>query len=121
MDAHTSKMKRKDYPPLKVYCLPDERQKIDGLASQCNLSSSVYLRRVGQGFAPRSVADLGSVKEMAKINADLGRLGGLLKLWLVSDDRLVGIGPQEIRLLLVKIEMLSRDLSDVIEEVVRSS
>jgi hypothetical protein len=31
---------------------------------------------------PKSVYDLEAVEQLAKVGADLGRLGGLLKLWL---------------------------------------
>jgi len=46
---------------------------------------AAYLRDVGMGFQPRAVGDRDRIDDMLRINGDLGRLGGLLKLFL-SDD-----------------------------------
>ena len=74
--------KRKERPPLKVYCFPEERAQIQANADATGLSLSVYLRRVGMGHTPQSLLDHHRVLDLVKINGDLGRLGGLLKLWL---------------------------------------
>jgi hypothetical protein len=46
---------------------------------------STYLMRVGLGYPVKSVLDNKRVEELCRINGDLGRLGGLLKLWLTDD------------------------------------
>jgi len=43
---------------------------------------------VGLGFQVKGVLDQQAVMELAKVNGDLGRLGGLLKLWLTNDEKL---------------------------------
>lgn len=78
---------RKGCTPIKVYCLPEERTTIEGLAKISGHSVSTYLRLVGQGARMSSVLDHECVRELAKINADLGRLGGLLKLWLADESK----------------------------------
>lgn len=74
--------------PIKVYCTSVERQMIIGKAEQCHLSASRYLRTLGLGFPIKSLIDCRAVEELMRINGDLGRLGGLLKLWLTNDEKL---------------------------------
>ena len=52
------------------------------------MSVGAYLRAVGTGYEPRAVVDRDQVHAMLKVNGDLGRLGGLLKLWLSDDAKL---------------------------------
>ncbi|MCM8735503.1 conjugal transfer protein TraJ [Azospirillum sp. A1-3] len=70
--------------PLKVWVNAAERARIEAQAEAAGLSVSAYLRNVGLGHQPRSVVDLDAVEQLIKVNADLGRLGGLLKLWLTD-------------------------------------
>lgn len=44
------------------------------------------------------------VEEQTRINGDLGRLGVLLKLWLINDERTKDFGEATIRAVLAKIE-----------------
>lgn len=60
----------------------DERDEIQARARATGLSVSAYLRAVGLGHEPPSVYDLSAVDAIARVNGDLGRFGGLLKLWL---------------------------------------
>lgn len=83
---------RKGSPPLKVYCLPSERDQISANAQAVGLTVSTYLLRVGAGYEIKSTLDSQLVAELAKVNADLGRLGGLLKLWLTDDKKLAVVG-----------------------------
>jgi hypothetical protein len=83
----TDKPTRRDNP-LKVYGLPEEKAHIKAHAMACGNTVSSYLLSVGMGYPIRSILDHQRVTELAKVNADLGRLGGLLKLWLAQDERL---------------------------------
>lgn len=85
--ADETKPTRKGSPPIKVYCLPDERRAIEEKAAAAGMSLSAYLLAVGQGYKITGVVDYEHVRELARINGDLGRLGGLLKLWLTDDPR----------------------------------
>ena len=95
---------RREPAPIKVYCLPEERQMIASLAAATGLSLSAYLLAVGQGYLVSSRVDREQVRELALINGDLGRLGGLLKLWLTDEVRAMRHGVNDIRGLLHKIE-----------------
>ncbi|MCB1622313.1 MAG: hypothetical protein KDI44_16420 [Thiothrix sp.] len=52
------------------------------MAELCNLSVSELIRRQMAGIKIESNEQAQQFLVLAKINADLGRLGGLLKLWL---------------------------------------
>lgn len=99
---------RKGSPPLKVYCLPSERDQITANAQAVGLTVSTYLLRVGAGYEIKSTLDSQLVAELAKVNADLGRLGGLLKLWLTDDKKLAVVGSAwtqgTVRALLKRLE-----------------
>lgn len=48
------------------------------------MSRSGYLRALGMNTPIRSVVDLIAVGDMGKVSGDLGRVAGLLKLWLAE-------------------------------------
>lgn len=50
------------------------------------MSRPGYLRELGLNTPIRSVVDLTSVADLAKGNGDLGRVAGLLKLWLAEKN-----------------------------------
>ena len=89
---------------LRVPVNASEKAAIEGCAAQVNLSVAAWLRSVGQGITPRSTCDMAAIDDLLRINADLGRLGGLLKLWLTDEPRALRFGVKDIRALLHKIE-----------------
>ncbi|RJY51018.1 conjugal transfer transcriptional regulator TraJ [Veillonella atypica] len=101
--ADETKPTRKGSPPIKVYCLPDERRAIEEKAAAAGMSLSAYLLAVGQGYKITGVVDYEHVRELARINGDLGRLGGLLKLWLTDDPRTARFGDATIRATLLPL------------------
>ena len=113
------KATRKGSPPIKVYCLPDERAQVQAKADAAGLSLSTYLLRVGQGYEIQGILDHRRVHDLAKVNGDLGRLGGLLKLWLTNDERTASFSLATIRALLAKIEATQEELREVMTKVVR--
>ena len=110
---------RKDYPPIKVYCFPDEKQTIDQQATSTGLSKSAYLLRVGMGYPIRSIVDHHQVEELVKINGDLGRLGGLLKLWLSKEKSVAGIEARTVRETLKKIDTAQDQMLALMQRVIR--
>lgn len=112
------KITRKNSPPAKVYCLPEERGQLEALAAAANKSLSAYLLAVGLGYRIHGILDNRRVEELARINGDLGRLGGLLKLWLTDDPRTAAFGEATIRALLSKIEATQDAMHGVIRQVV---
>jgi hypothetical protein len=71
---------------LRVPVLPTENIAIKQNAANCSLSVSAYLRDLGLHYKPKGIFDGQAVMEMVKVNSDLGRLGGLLKMWLTNND-----------------------------------
>ncbi|EGQ8484961.1 conjugal transfer transcriptional regulator TraJ [Vibrio parahaemolyticus] len=112
------KVTRKSSPPIKVYCLPEEKKLIEDQAKRAGMSSARYLREVGQGYHIQGVVDYEQVSELAKINGDLGRLGGLLKLWLTNDVRTAQFGESTIRAVLSKIEATQEEMGAVMTKIV---
>jgi hypothetical protein len=116
MDEKTT---RKGSPPIKVYCLPEERRRIEANAKAAGKSLSAYLLEVGQGYVVKSVTDYEQVCELARINGDLGRLGGLLKLWLTDDIRAAKFTEQTILHVLARIEATQDEMAKVMRRIVR--
>jgi hypothetical protein len=109
---------RKASPPIKVYCLPEERRQIEANANAAGLSLSTYLLNVGIGYQIRGMVDHKQVEELARINGDLGRLGGLLKLWLTDDERTAQFGKATIRALLSRIEATQDQMIELMKRVI---
>jgi hypothetical protein len=87
------------------------------------MSTAAYLRAVGAGYAPRAVVDGERIHEMLRVNGDLGRLGGLLKLWLSDDEKLRAVEPGQVRQAILsalrRIEENQTDLRAVIRHALR--
>jgi hypothetical protein len=77
---------------LRVPVLPDEEETIKANARRAGLTVAEYLRRLALGHEIRGTVDQQGILDLAKINADQGRLGGLLKLWLTDDRKLKEAG-----------------------------
>jgi hypothetical protein len=97
--------------PINVWVTAEERAEIEGLATAASLPVSVYLRTLGLGFEPRSTLDGKRVLELLKLGGDLGRLGGLLKLWL-TDRPGEGAAVEDVRALLHSIGEVRDQIAD---------
>lgn len=113
----TTKITRRNSKPIRVYLLPDEREQIKEKAAQAGLSMSSYLLHVGIGYDTPRVVDNWEVEKLAKMNGDLGRLGGLLKLWLTDDPRSAEFGTDTIRAVLQKIESTQDRMIEIMQRV----
>ncbi|QNP48664.1 conjugal transfer transcriptional regulator TraJ [Diaphorobacter aerolatus] len=110
---------RKGSPPIKVYCLPEERELIEANAKMAGISVARYLRDVGQGYQVKGVMDYHYVRELVRVNGDLGRRGGLLTLWLTDDPRTARFGDATILVLLGRIEATQDEMSRLMKSVVQ--
>ncbi|MDD3576065.1 MAG: conjugal transfer transcriptional regulator TraJ [Halothiobacillus sp.] len=113
-----NKVTRKGSPPIKVYCLPDEKGRIEHMAAQAGMTPSRFLREIGQGYRVTGIVDYVQVRELARINGDLGRLGGLLKLWLTDDAKVAQLDEHTIRALLRRIEGTQDEMGRVMMRIV---
>ena len=98
--------------------MPEEKAQIEANAKAAGMSLSSYLLVIGQGYKIQGVVDFEQVKELAKINGDLGRLGGLLKLWLSHDPRTRHIDAATMRAVLAKIESTQAEMSNIMTTIV---
>jgi len=89
--------------PLKVFVTASERAYITRSAEISRMSVSQYLRTVGLHGRPKNMLDLQAVGAMHNASGDLGRLGGLLKLWL-SERPNEGVPISNVRDLLRELE-----------------
>jgi len=119
VEANTQHATRKNSTPIKVYCLPEERALIEQNAAAAGLSLSAFLLAVGQGYEVHGITDYERVRELARINGDLGRLGGLLKLWLTDDVRTAKFGEATILALLDRIDATRDEMGRVMQSIVR--
>ncbi len=71
---------------IAVWVTEKEYQGIKNKAHYSALSTSSYLRTLGMNYRLKSKIDAIAVEELVKAKADLGRIGGLFKLWLVHHD-----------------------------------
>ena len=72
---------------LKVVVSERERAEIETRAAATGLSVSAYLRNLGLGFQPHSTLDQEAILSLLKVNADQGRLGGLVQALAVGAKR----------------------------------
>lgn len=113
------KLTRKSSTPVKVYCLPDEKKEITAKSKAAGLTLSKYLLSVGIGYEIGSILDYRRINELARFNGDMGRLGGLLKLWLTNDERVAKFDSKTIYALLKKIEQNQDEMRKIMKTVVR--
>jgi Mobilization protein NikA len=113
-----SQERRKRRHHLRVPVFPEEEKFIKAQAKATGMSVARYLREVGQGYRIKSVVDYLQVRELARISGDLGRLGGLLKLWLTDDERVRNFGEGTIRRLLDRILETQDEMKEVMKSVV---
>ncbi len=81
------KEKNKRNIKMQVYLTKEEFDKIITFSTRAGISISTFARRVCLGSKVESREDVHARQELRKINADLGRLGGLLKLAITQDNR----------------------------------
>ena len=98
---------------LQVVVDAGERAEIKRRAQAAGLSVSAYLRATALNHRISSVLDHAAVGDLVKVAGDQGRLGGLLKLWLV--DRPGKGAPEiEVRRLLERLGDLQTTLAEIV-------
>jgi len=102
---------------LKTYLTPEEYEKIIESADRTGLSLSTFAKRVCLGQPVPSLENQRARRELLRINADLGRLGGLFKLCLSEKDRPLVALHQEVRRVLWEIEARQRELKAAIASI----
>lgn len=104
--------------PIKVWVTEAERGEILRLAASANLSMSAYLRAAGLNQRVRSIIDIEAVNELAKVNGDLGRVAGLLKLWLAT-KRGEGANPKDVERTMDDFRRLQTQILNIMGSITR--
>ncbi len=106
---------RKNSTRITLYLLPEEKAFIDENAKRFGMSSNEFIRSCVKGQKFPSHIDLLAMKELIKLRADLGRLGGLLKLWLSDDKKTQRFNVATIMQLLGRIDSSMSSLRHYID------
>ena len=106
---------------MKSYLTPKEYQHVVESAAKASLPVSKFCKRVCLAQDVRSTVDHQAVLALAKANADMGRLGGLFKMFLAEGKS--GQYADELRATLRSIEdtkdKLLKDFQMVVKEFSR--
>ena len=94
-----------------------EETALEGIASACSLSVPALMRRAALGHQVTSTVDFQAITELSRLRGDLGRVGGLLKLWLSEDGKWPAPGVQQtdVRGLVDQLQALQSELRARIE------
>ena len=103
--------------PIEVWVTDEERTIICELAEQAGLSRSAYLRAAGLNKRVGARADLEAVRELVKVNGDLGRIAGLLKLWL-AEKRGQGTSPLDVEQMMIGFRILQGEIREQMSSIV---
>lgn len=104
---------------LKTYVEPGTKEDVAERAAGLNISISDYLRRVIEGAPLPQPGNAQAVRDLLKVNADLARLGNLLRLaldddaWKANDDG----RPVDVEELIASIRDRQSALKDRIKEL----
>jgi len=104
---------------LRVPVFLEEKVEIEANAKKAGISIARYLREVGRGYQIKGIMDYEHVRELVRVNGDLGRLGGLLKLWLSNDKRTANFSKATIEALLGRIGANQEEMSNIMKSVVQ--
>lgn len=104
---------------LTLWCYVDneEHALISASAEQAGLSRSTYIKRICLGQPTPSLEKQKLRRELFKLNADLGRLGGLFKLCLSEKDGPFVALHQEVRRMLREIETRQQEVKAAVSRV----
>lgn len=98
---------------MSVYLSKEEHQSIVAKATQAGLSCSSFAKAICLGGQVHSLDTHLSIRELARVNGDMGRLGGLLKLWLTERDN----NAIDVRKVLRELEVNQRELKQAIKNL----
>lgn len=103
---------------IEVWVTTDEKAELVQRAAMAGLSQSAYMLAAGMNHPIRSVLDLRAVGELGKVNGDLGRVAGLLKLWL-AEKRGQGARPTDVEAMMRDFRKLQDELTGIMSRAVR--
>lgn len=98
---------------MESYVTVDERDHIKALAGQLNISMSEVIRRLAIGAQLPDAGRYQAVRDMVRVNADLARLGNLLKLGIDEES----LDPSTAMDLLGNIRTRQAQIAAILEDM----
>lgn len=95
-----------------------EKAEIADRAAQAGLSLSAYMLAAGLNHLIRSVYDPKAVADLGRVNGDLGRVAGLLKLWL-AEKRGQGAQPFDVEKIMGDFRAMQTELSIIMRAALK--
>ena len=107
---------------IQVRVTSSERKELERISTLVAKPVSTYVRTIALGSEIKSKTDERLVLEVARLRGDLGRVGGLLKLWLTNEERFdfeSGKNPSssDVRRVLAQVEHLIGSIEKVVSEL----
>jgi len=102
---------------IEVWLTPEERAEIASRAVDTYHSQSSFLRAAVFGGHLHSRYDLEAIKVLVKVGGDVGRVAGLLKLWL-SERRGQVARPADVEMAMADCRTLQSEIGAVMSRVV---
>lgn len=103
---------------VKVMVTTYEKARIAANAQACGMTMSSFARTLLNGGIPLSLNELSDMKDVFRLHADLGRLGGLLKMLLTNDERLNDMGREMATVTIDNILIDIRATQDLLKKEV---
>lgn len=104
---------------IKSHITLQEREELDAQAKRLGMSVSNYIRNVMINYRlPISAVNASAIRDLYKVNADLARLGNLLKMVMNDNEYPVQIDPNLAPAsILERLEETRKQLKTKIEEL----
>ena len=101
-----AKLSKEEFRGKKISVRVNESElaEITEKAKMYGILPSEFLRNLSLNYPVNSKVDKWAFKELSDSRADLGRIGGLLKMWLNSESRKPGLDEREVINLLAQIK-----------------
>lgn len=96
----------------------DEHSAITATARAVRLPVSTLLRKLALGYQPPSLLDLETLHFVSRLRGDLGRLGGLLKQYLLEEPG-NSVPETEVRATLNMILEKQNELNDLTRQLMK--
>ncbi|MGD9971265.1 MAG: hypothetical protein AB7S65_12555 [Sulfuricurvum sp.] len=105
---------------IKARVTADEYEEVNHRSKMYGVTTSDYLRNIALNYPLKSRVDQLAFLELQKCRGDLGRLGGLLKMWLSNKDRRPGLEEVEVKTLLKRIDESQEEITGYARELKES-
>lgn len=104
---------------IRVWVNNDEKAELADRAAQAGLSLSAYMKVAGLNAPIRARSDLSAVTDLVRVNGDLGRVAGLLKLWL-AEKRGQSARSMDIEKVMIEFRALQASIREKMSAIVVS-